>query len=185
MSPSAIQLSSFEPTMVVIFDSTLGADAASFDVQDIPQGYGHLLVHGQLRGTEAATQTQVTVRFNNDSGASQYDGQYRYVQGNNTVGVTANENATSMIVGIVASASGTANRAGAVRMLIPNYAGTTFHKDLKCETGYVRDTTVPASIITTNGVGIWKSTAAITRLTVLPVANNWKAGSRLTVYGTG
>jgi hypothetical protein len=67
------------------------------------------------------------------------------------------------------------------KILIPDYASTTFHKsvsfsgfDVKAES----TTNLRAQI----SGGIWHSTAAVTRVT-LAGTGNWKTGSRASLYG--
>ena len=61
--------------MVCIYDQRLSADAASFDVQNISQGYAHLKIVASLRGTVAGALGDAHMRFNNDT-ANNYDGQW-------------------------------------------------------------------------------------------------------------
>lgn len=167
--------------IAVISDSTLGVDTASFDVTGISQAYKHLEVIGDLRSTEAAIQTEVCVQLNGDSG-SNYEHLYHFVVPSTTGQSTASVSDTKMIVGLVAGASsGTATDSGAIRILIPNYTGTTFRKNLHVGTSLTREAGNDPAI--TIGTGIWEATTAIDRITVFPASGNWKAGSRLTVYG--
>jgi hypothetical protein len=159
-------------------DSTLGADTASFDITGISAAYKHLLIIAQLRGTHADIQTELRLRFNNDSG-SNYDGHYHFTTSGAATGVTNNPATTSAQLGLITADTATADRAGSAHILIPNYASATFQKNIEFHTAYARS----GDYATTDGSGAWRNTAAVDRITILPGTANWKAGSRLTLYG--
>lgn len=165
-----------------IFDSTLGADAASFDITGISSGFKHLELIANLRGTTAATQIEVQCRFNNDSGAN-YDAQFFFILGAGSTGVTSAVAATAAQIGLITAGTATANHSGTLRILVSDYANTTFFKKIEARTSYSRATGVSNDQINTIGVGTWNSTSAINRITIFPTAGNWLAGSRLTLYG--
>jgi hypothetical protein len=164
----------------LFFDSTLGADAASFDVTGIPGTYKHLQINAQLRG--AGSGGTANIRFNNDSSAI-YDYSYMQSQGN---GGAASQNAavaqTSAFISALAGSAASAGIATAVLADIPNYAATVFHKTYSS-----RDFTASDDLVATQFVhllgGRWRSTAAITRITIFPGTGDFLAGSRLSVYG--
>lgn len=168
--------------MVVIHDQVLTADAASFDVQNIPQGYKHLRVVAQLRGTLASIATGVNVQFNGDTGAN-YDVQYLLAAdtGGASDGIPAQVRAYA---GGVPGSTATASKAGLTEFTIPNYAGTTFEKTLVGMAGHTRTTTA-SDFYVIQYMSHWRSAAAINRVAVLPDSGDWLAGSRLTIYGLG
>lgn len=176
--------------VVRISDSTLGADAASFDLTSIPGTYKHLRILLQCRSVKAAvTEENLSIRVNNDSGAN-YDMQQTqvYDSGNyNAVtvvgGAVQNLAATAIDqAGTMPAASSPAGSSAQVTVDIINYAGTTFNKALSIQC---------AAKLTDSANGMrlwlcaaeWRSTAAITRVTLFPAANNFLAGSRCTLYG--
>lgn len=169
-------------SVTLIEDVTLGADAASIDFQSIADSYAHLLIVGTVRTTEAAIQSSLLVRLNNDSGAN-YSCAYFYVLAGGATGVgAASQTATSITAALVSGGTATAGNAAALRIMLPAYAGTTFRKSLRCESEYSRDDGANDPV-TTFGGGTWRSTAAVSRVTVLPGANDFLAGSRLSLYG--
>jgi len=183
MPTTIISTSPIYPTgLVVISDTTLQADAANFDVQSIPSMYKHLRIEAQLRGTTAATTQQARIRFNNDSGGNYYWFSVTEYIG----GPAANEGngETSAWAGVAAAASATATLTGTLGIDIPNYAATTFAKQFRGSSEYC---TAASSTNTRveDAVGLWNSTAAIERITLYPLADSFKAGSRLTIYGMG
>jgi hypothetical protein len=168
-----------------LFDQLLTADTASFDTGLdgvlLPGGYSALEVLIYSRTDEAVTNSQINLIFNNDSGSTNYD--LIRVQNSNTTVTGAVSNARANLFFIVAGASCTANVFSVSRIVIPNYAGTTGFKVAEF-TSYIPDETAANMFIQIFG-GQWRSTAAINRLglTTNTGAKNFKAGSRVTVYG--
>jgi hypothetical protein len=163
-----------------LYDSTLAAGAASFDIQNIPQTYAALRLQCYLRTSEAAAISVITVRFNNDSVANYVVQQIRTVAG----AVTGIElfNQTYAKLGNAPGASAPAGSFGAFTADIPHYAGTANHKAMISTWG-------TRSVAATSGLEIgqiasfWLSAAAVSRITVLPGAGQFAAGSRCTLYG--
>ena len=173
-------ISSAAGALVSIYDETLVADAASFDVQGIPQAYKHLKILFQGRGTQAAVNISLLARFNNDSGGN-YDQQE--VSGNSAAaGFAATVAQTSGRVGYAAAASGSASRTGSFEMTVFNYTGTAFHKQAVSHNEAIWGTAAADAQVGTLGFS-WRDTAAVNRFTLLPSAANFLAGSRLTIYG--
>jgi hypothetical protein len=164
--------------MIVIHDQILSADAASFDVQNIPQSYKHLEIYLSARAAAASSQQNILVRFNNDSG-NNYTSQQTTVSGA-SFGGSALSGTSSMHMGFVAGNSGTAGHAGGVKMVIPDYARTSYNKTIHSE-----GAAPLAAFYLQECSGIWVDTDAITRIQMFPDSGNWLAGSRLTIYGIG
>jgi hypothetical protein len=168
--------------MALIEEVVLGADTASFDFQSIPGTYSHLLIVGILRSTQSAIQSEVRMRLNNDSGGN-YNTQLQYALGGGSIAVqSASQSQTYLACALTSGGTATSGNAGVFRALIPVYAGTTFRKSVRVEGEYSRDDG-GNDPISTNGGGTWKSTAAVTRVTVFPESNNWLAGCQLSLYG--
>ena len=167
-------------SMVVLFDQVLTADAATFDVQNIPSGYKHLLITGMARTTEAAVGSSATIRLNNDSGAN-YDGE-RLTAADTVVTGIGTVAGTSFAINIP-GASAHSGAASPFAIEIPGYADTTFHKSLLVRSGLVEDTAAD-SRIDLRAIR-WRSTSAINRVTLTAGSGNLLAGSRLTIYGMG
>jgi hypothetical protein len=165
---------------VKIFDSLLGADAASIDTGAgaIPAGYSGLMVMMQLRTDEASAVSNALLRFNADIGANYYSEDALV---NNTTLTGERGGGLTSLTAIVHGAGGSANFASAIRMLIPNYDGTAFFKSFEY-TEISNDATAGNNFYRAHGA-TWASTAAITRLSVAAASGNLKAGSRLTIHG--
>lgn len=161
-----------------IFDSTLGAAAASFDITSIPATYNHLRLVLLIRATEAVVQNQVVLRFNGDTAAN-YSWQRLYGQAA-TPAAAETAGDTRALAGWYPAASAAANMAGVVEMLIPHYRTTTFYKSFSALSGYGGNA---GQIMAGHHAGAWASVAVINRITLSPASGNWVAGSRCTLYG--
>jgi hypothetical protein len=162
----------------VIFDSTLAAAAASIDTGagGIPSGFRVLEVFMTLRTADANELSVAQITVNADTGAH-YDAQV--VIGNST---TVSGGFAGLAANWGIEVPGSTDEAGAVavvRLTIPDYDNTTFHKQGEMVAG------APDPTAANNRVRLaslrWKSTAAITRLTVTGALGNLVAGSRLTI----
>lgn len=169
--------------LVSLFDSTLGADAASIDTGagGIASGHGSLYVVLSLRTAQVTGGSNIQCRFNNDSGGNY---QYSRIRNQNTTltGFTSTGQ-TSLNVGAFAGASCATGVFSAGYIVVPAYDGTTNNKACKSHSG-VADTTA-SSCFVDDVEASWFSTAAISRMAVFANSgDNLKAGSRMTVYGT-
>ena len=165
---------------IQIADSTAATSVASFDFTSLPQQFAHLKIVIVGRGDTAAAATSLAIRFNNDSGANYAS---ERITGNAATLVSAEfVSQTASNPGYIAAATATASHAGSCEIIVPGYAQTTLFKEWNSIAGYT-------TAITTTGItaetrsGVWASTAAINRFTVLPVTGNFVAGSRCTIYG--
>lgn len=164
----------------VLFDSTLGGDAAAIDTgaNGIAGGYNVLEVWMLTRTTEAASISSISVRVNNDSSAI-YDLQVG--RSNNVTNTAAATLAGTSWVFITAGASQLASYPALLRLTIPSYAVTTFFK-LGETSVSVPDDTAANNFTDRHSLG-WRSTAAITRMAVTAGSGNLLTGSRLLIYG--
>ncbi len=172
--------------VVLLDDHTVsGSVLATYDTNtrlggNIPQTYRELRLVVDARGDTAATTTPINLRFNNDSGAN-YD--YQFVQGNAAVAGALETFAATQIVFVgMPAATAPANVSGGMELLCPNYAGTTWHKWIHGHNNIKRGTATTDLFVRTY-LGNWRSTAAITRLSLTPAAGNFAIGSRFMLYG--
>ena len=168
--------------LVLLFDSTLGADAASIDTgaNGIASGHGHLLIYLITQTADVGSNVSVTLRANNDSGAN-YDNEF--VQGLGTTASAGGSNAATGWGFGTHGQGGTAQYPGVALVFVPNYDQTTFYK-LAGVFSAVADATAANNSAAAQSKG-YRSTAAISRLSVVAASGaNLKAGSRLTIYGT-
>ncbi len=166
--------------MTQLYDNIASGAIASWDVSGISQAYNNLKLVVITRGDVAATSVQVRMRFNGDSG-SNYNTQRGYSAGAGT-GASQGlaDNAHDLADSSAANSDAGASTVNEV--LIPSYALTTFHK------GWTMSAWNPRAYSSGNqygffGGGVWRSTVAITQVTIFPLTGNFIAGSRLTIYG--
>lgn len=165
----------------VLFDSTLGADAASIDTGagGIAQSQNVLEIWVIARTDQAAVGSAALLTFNNDSGAV-YD--YEQLTGTNVTAAAAPGNAQTSILLDAKGASAAANEASIVCLLLPGYTQTTFFKAGTSIAG-AADTTAAGSIARVTSFQ-YRSTTAVSRA---KIANGGgtvlKAGSRLLILG--
>lgn len=167
----------------MVYDSTASGAVASFDTgATIPGGYAHLLVEAYLRGDTAATNVSLGIRFNNDSGTN-----YNYSQHitNNATILAAASVAQTSIVAAATAGSSPASAFSPVRFEVAHYANASGFKALSAGSSWWETADTAAGQNQMSFSGLWKSTAALTRITVTPAAGNWVAGSRFTVYVMG
>lgn len=164
--------------MVQLYDSTLGSDTASFDITSISGSYNHLTLVLYLRDTTGGQNvTTPIVRFNNDSGANYDWARFGQFAGSAFASISAGQ--TSMSGPLIPAASDTTGAFGAGDMLVPNYAATVAHKQCLMNGSALGDAT---NYALGTWCGWWKSTAAITRVTIT-AQTSFKTGSRVTLYG--
>lgn len=168
------------PALVKLSETILGGTATNFDFNSISGSYRSLRLIVQARGDNASANIYAHLTFNADTGAN-YDVQF--VNANDTT-----VNATAVAAGAqnyalyVPGSSAPSGSAGLCEIMIANYAGTTFHKSYSIVRG-VSQGTAAANQYHTTGVGRWRNTAAITRVTLTIDTGNFIAGSVATLYG--
>lgn len=166
---------------VRLFDSTLTAAAASFDITAISQAYSMLQLELLLRGDAAASGVAVDCHLNNDTSGN-YDYDLNTISGGVLNSTSTGSAAGYMQVGRAPGGSATANYAGQATLVIPAYTQTTFYKQVRC-VGATNNGGTASELMETLFSGVWKSTAAVTEITIYPSSGNWAAGSRATLYG--
>ena len=159
--------------ITLIETKTLGADAASIEFTSIPQTFTDLLVLASTRATTAGTGVQAClINFNSITD----DFTYRIMNGN---GSTVTQTTGGGIAFNAPSTGTTANTFGNVSVYIPNYAGATFKSYSTDSVTEHNATEAHQTIIS----GLWADTAAITSVLFAPTANNFIAGSTISLYG--
>jgi hypothetical protein len=162
-----------------LFDSKLGADAASIDTgaAGIASGYSALRILVYARSAAAANNDTLKVVLNADTGNNYYSG--GNYGGNGSGTWTSNGIAYLTEGSVLIGDSRGANRFSVYELSLPDYAGSNY-KALSGTGLSPRTTTETVSVAFG---GIWLSTAAISRLAISALAGNLKAGSRLIIYG--
>jgi len=165
----------------LIQDITLSAEGASFDFTNIPQSFKHLKLISYLR--DKGSTSIASVRFNNDSSAV-YSSLISYFRAVATLGTVEVINGTKGdIMSSAFDAGDIANIFRITETIIPDYTNTSNFKS------WVGPAHAPYVGTASNVYiyffgGHWKSTAAISRLTITEKAGaNFMAGSRISLYG--
>lgn len=180
--PPAVTAAEFAKGVGAIYNTTVGAPAASVDITGIVSNYAHLLIIAYLRGDAALTSLNPLIRFNNDSSAI-YDWQNLDGAGATASASTAAAQ-TSGRLGYAPGSTATADVFGLVTAVIPHYAGSLDQKVYGSEY-FHKHGTASGSMFTGKMAGFWRSAAAINRVTLIPSSGNWDIGSRVTVYAMG
>lgn len=166
--------------MRMLADTTLVGSAATIDFTSIPATFAHLRLAIYGRGDTVAVGTNILARLNNDSTAVY---QYQLLLASAAVASAVEGLAqTSIVLGNMPAASAGANFFGACVIDLLHYAGATNQKVLEYLTGF-RSGGATGNGTTYKGSGWWANGAAINRLTLIPAAGNFVAGTRATLYG--
>lgn len=175
--------------LILIDDYTVsGSAVASYDTNttlggSIPQIFKSLVLEISARSTAVATNVSGYIRFNNDS-ASNYH--WNVVYGNNSSAGSSNGMTQAQISNAnqTPASSASANRFSCESYVIADYTSTSKHKHLVGISSRFADDTAANATVTTSA-GLWKNTAAITRIQVLLAFGNIDVGSRIVLYGRG
>jgi hypothetical protein len=169
-----------------IFLESIAGDGTftTVDFTNIDQNFTHLKIVGYGRSDAAGgTSVIVTLRFNGDAGA----GNYNFIKTITTLAaVTTTQNNVPIEITSITGSAGTtiANAADPFTIIIPNYRNTTLIKTALAEGQAIRDgiagAATPQRIETR---GWWLNTAAITRIELAAGISNWTAGSIVSLYG--
>ena len=177
------ELTAAGTAIVQLADTLLGSDTANFDFTSISGSYKHLRIEVQGRSAVVATNDNILMIFNNDSGANYDYLEWAFGTGSGFPAALGESFAgTSIRAMNTTGASSTAGDVGNATITIPDYASTTFNKTSHSEGGVLFARSAQ-NIRIMQCFGSWRSTAAITRITLTPAGGNWKAGSRATLYG--
>ena len=154
-------------TYTPIATTTLGSATNSYTFSSIPSTYTDLIM--VWNGTTAA-QDNLSLRFNGDT-ATNYS--VTRLVGNGSTAASARFSSVNMMYGSIPDTSANST----VTWQVMNYSNATTYKTALCRGS-------SASVEASAYVGLWRSTSAITSLTVI-VGNsyNMNTGCTLTLYG--
>lgn len=160
-----------------IASQTLGSDAASVTFSSIGGGWTDLIILAHTRLTGSFSATTYGIRFNSDTGSN-----YSSTQLLGTGSVAQSQRDTSVTYAYVSTstaATGAANVFTPVIIHIMSYANSNVFKTVLAASDAEN-----ARVVRT--VGLWRSTSAITSVTLVPVATNqgdFKSGCTFSLYG--
>lgn len=162
-------------TYTPIASQTLGSDTATVTFSSIPSTYTDLriVVSSRCTGAQNSSGMDALAYYNSDQGTN-YSQTQMYGNGS-TAGSNRNTNITYSYVGITSNAS--ANDWPMFTFDIMNYANTSTYKTTLARVN-------SASYSTSARVTLWRSTAAISSITLYPeLSLSFKTGSQFTLYG--
>jgi len=167
-----------------IEEIALTADQSSITFSDIPQGYRNLIIKMTARGTHSVEAIDVYMRANGDTNTANYARTFIFEydnSGSGTIGSGGNKAIQAgQTITFLASASAPSNRATSATITIFDYARTYWYKNAIDQHTFSGSTT--KQWITSSGWE-WRSTAAITSLTLAPANGNFATGSVFSLYG--
>ena len=155
--------------LVLIADTTVSTPTSSIDFSSIPATYKHLVLYLAVQRLSGVGFLQMQV----NGSSSGYDSVWSRVIVN---GISTGEGLADVGYYVAAISS---SFIAAVKILLPDYANTTNYKLMLAKSG-----TPPGGYKHETYTGIWKSAAAINRLTLFPLdIGNFASGARATLYG--
>lgn len=165
--------------VVLITETVTSGSASNVTFSSISSSYRDLKVHVRGRGTTAATDVEIRLQFNGDTGNNYSTGSVL-----TGTGVIASNsiNTSAITAGFIPASTGLADAAGLIEVLIGDYRGTTF---FKATTGRATDPkdNVGGNFLIWILSGMWKSTSAINSVKVYPSAGNFVDGTVVSLYG--
>jgi hypothetical protein len=153
-----------------------GSSAITFS--SIASTYKHLQIRVLSRGTNASTYVETRMQFNGDTGSNYYAN--HQLLGNGSA-ASASADATATFVSAhysIADTNTASVYSGAVIDLL-DYSNTNKFKTVRNISG--TDTNGLGFIIYRSG--LWRSTSAISSISITPSAGNWKQYSSFALYG--
>ena len=173
--------------VVSIAATTAPATAASLDFSGISQTFNHLRLVANVKGDNPGGAGQLQMRLNGDSTAI-YDICNPISIGSAVVTVTAVLAATAARIAGIPGTTTTVQATSLVDLVIPNYSLTTFYKTWSGNGGRKDADGALASLICEAPWGSYRSTTAITAITLLVrgnsgTAQNFLIGSSAFLYG--
>jgi hypothetical protein len=167
----------------LISETILTGSVASVTFASIPQTFRTLRLFLQLRSDQAVEAESVILRFNADSG-NNYDWiQHYYNTGTGSAG-SVTRATSSIALGLCEAANSRASNFSPINLLVSGYATAGEKWVSNSLSAVFGDVSADADMYTIQIFGRWRSTAAITSVTILPATGpNFVSGSILQLYG--
>lgn len=162
-------------TYVALDRVTITGSPATVTFSSIPQGYTDLVLVANARGNYADSLGIMRVRFNSDTG-SNYSMTQLYGNGSSAASARVS-NQTSFGLEYVSGNNASSGVFSPVTLQLQNYSNATTFKTVLARTN-------DAAVRAVAQVGLWRSTSAITSITIDEVlGTNWAVGSTFSLYG--
>jgi hypothetical protein len=167
-------------TYTLISSNVLSSSAASVTFSAIPSTYTDLVLRISGRISVAATDWNVTLKFNSDGSTNYSDTQ---IYGNGSTVTSARESNQTVMNSIqgVTATNATANTFGSLEIYIPNYT-VSANKPLSAF-GMPETNATTFDLGGQAYAGLWRNTAAITSILIAGGGQNFVSGSSFYLYG--
>ena len=167
------------PTYAVLGRTVVGSGGvASVDLSGTFTDYVAIVVEALLRGETAALTTDVRLRLNADTGAN-YDYSLLYQDDSTTPSRISSLAATSIVLGGCPAATATAGEFGELHARLVGPGAASWRKLVHADTSWFSGT----DWLHMGAKGHWRSTAAITSLTLYLTTGDIAEGSLVALYG--
>jgi len=154
------------------------AGSASVSFTSIPSTYKHLQLRVFARGTQSVANNYFQVQFNGDT-ASNYYGAHWLKGDGSSVTAGADGAANVIYVERMVGASTAASIFSTNTIDLLDYSSTAKFKTLRNLGGF--DSNGAGQVLFTSG--LWRSTSAITSISITPSANDFAQYSQFALYG--
>jgi hypothetical protein len=159
-----------------IATTTLTTATSTITFSSIPATYTHLQIRAIARVTNAVSELDIITQFNSDT-ASNYSSHQLYGDGSSAA--SGHFLGTNMTLYYTSGASAIANNFGCAIIDILDYANTNKYKTTRSLSGTDNNGTGYALFRSGN----WRSTSAITSITLTPSSGNIAQYSSFALYG--
>ncbi len=177
--PAVVAAGGELPALVELDSTTLGAAASEITFSGFSADYTDLMVALFGRGDAATTAVNVMVRLNSDSG-SNYDRQF--LRGSAaTVDAGETLGGTSAIMAAIPAASASAGIASGMLLHLSDYTRTAWQKSIVGLDNHKRSTS-SGDVWAVARAAFWRSTSAITSVTLSPDSGNFDADTTATLW---
>jgi hypothetical protein len=161
-----------------ISTTTVSTPVSSITFSSIPSTYSHLQIRAIVRSTTANLYDNASLTFNSDTGANY--AQHQLFGDGSTVSASSNINANNFEAIFNTSSTAIANNFGFGIMDILDYANTNKNKSARGLTGFDKNGSGGFIVLRS---GLWRSTAAVTSITLTSTAGNFAQYSSFALYG--
>jgi len=178
---STAAISGSTGAMTLISQQVVSTPSSTITFSGIPGSHSDLMLTIRGSGADSGLLTNMGIQFNGDV-AADYD--YTFASGSGTtVSAFSASAVTNMYAGSLPGATATAGSSGQAVVYIVGYAGTSLDKNLTVDNGWLETQGTTTTYFKRGVFGQWRSTAAITSVTVLNQSgSNFNAGTRFTLY---
>ena len=170
---AAYQPTDFESISTVTVGS---GGSSSITFSSIPSTYQHLQIRVLARSTAANVQSYVKLEFNGDTTGSNYYSHYIQADGST---VAAGANASLSAHYDIAGANATTSVFGAMIFDVLDYDDTNKFKTTRVLGGVDNNGSGRMNLTS----GLWRSTSAVTSVTLTPASGNFAQYSSFALYG--